>query len=384
MPKTALDKFLHKTEEAIQSDFFVKITLSKKDKKSSNLNNIYIRLIHIKNVENLSFQYRYTTKDIVKNFSIVDGINELKQIIGQDFLNARLFTIQEDIAIEYSRKRIPRLRNFPPTLTKEPTRTHNKQKKRFIAPTAPYLQPLGIANTKGQIIKNRQAKYKQINKYIEIIDGLVKNISLPKTIQIVDMGSGKGYLTFALYDYLNNALGLNVTLTGIELRKNLVDFCNKVANEVNFKNLQFIASDIHHYDNNKIDVLIALHACDIATDIAIAKGIKANAQLIVCAPCCHKQVRQQMNCQTELQHILKHGILEERQAEMVTDGIRALTMEGFGYKSKVFEFISSEHTAKNLMIVGTQTNQPDKSAFTKIEQLKEQFGIEYHYIEKLL
>jgi hypothetical protein len=130
--------------------------------------------------------------------------------------------------------------------------------------------------------------------------------------------------------------------------------------------------------------LIALHACDIATDIALAKGILSEATLIVAAPCCHKQVRQQMQKSNPLQSVLKHGILEERQAEMITDGIRALMLEGNGYQSKVFEFVSNEHTGKNLMIVGSRTTKNRTAAFEEIAAIKQQFGIEYHYLEKLL
>jgi hypothetical protein len=148
--------------------------------------------------------------------------------------------------------------------------------------------------------------------------------------------------------------------------------------------LSFIAQDINDYPAEKIDILIALHACDIATDIALAKGILSEAALIVAAPCCHKQVRKQMAKQNPLQAVLKHGILEERQAEMITDGIRALMLEGNGYAAKVFEFVSSEHTNKNLMIVGTKTQQPELSAFEQIAQIKAQFGIEEHYLERLM
>lgn len=348
-------EFLGHIKQAIERGIFIKITLSKKSNKQSDLNNLYIRLIEIKEQTHLSFTFRHQTKDVVKNFLLTDGLSQIEQALGDTFLNGQLFTLEKDIKIVYNKKRVPRILQSKATLSALPTLTHDKQKHRFIAPDAPFLQKLGISNQKGQVIKNRQAKFKQINKYIEIIDGLLKNTKLPPTIQIVDMGSGKGYLTFALYEYLSNKLNLNVTLTGIELRKELVVFCNKVAKEVGFDGLKFEAKDIHEYDNDKIDILIALHACDIATDIAIAKGIHATAKLVICAPCCHKQIRQQMNCQTPLKDVLKHGILEERQAEMVTDGIRALMLEGHGYKSKVFEFISSEHTAKNLMIVGTQT-----------------------------
>lgn len=377
-------EFLASIKQAITANTFIKITLSKKSNKKSDLNNLYIRWIEIKGEMHFSFTFRHTTKDVVKNFLLMDGLLQIEDFLGNTFLNGQLFTLENDIKIVYNKKRIPKILRSKPTLKELPALAHDKQKHRFIEPDAPFLQELGISNQKGEVFKNRQAKFKQINKYIEIIDGLLKNTTLPPTIQIVDMGSGKGYLTFALYDYLSRKLNLNVTLTGIELREELVIFCNKVAQKVGFKGLKFEAKDIHAYDNDKIDILIALHACDIATDIAIAKGIHAEAKLVICAPCCHKQIRQQMNCQTALSDILKHGILEERQAEMVTDGIRALILEGYGYKSKVFEFISSEHTAKNLMIVGTQTKAAEPTAFEKINAIKAEFGIEYHYLEQLM
>lgn len=375
--------FLKHIEQALSDNTFVKITLSKKADKASDLNNVYVRLTEIREVLHLSFTFRHETKDIVKNFEIKEGISMLQTLMETAFLNARLFTTVADFSLEHNKKRVGRILKSEPTITDAPTLQHDKQKNRLIAPNRPFLQELGISSSTGKVFKSRQSKFKQINKYIEVIDGLIKNVEFPDTIQIVDMGSGKGYLTFALYDYLVNIKRLNVTLTGIELRQNLVDFCNEVAQKVGFDGLSFVASDIHDYDNEKIDMLIALHACDIATDIAIGKGIKAKAQIVVCAPCCHKQIRQQMNPKNNLNPILKHGILEERQAEMITDGIRALTLEGFGYQSKVFEFISSEHTAKNLMIVGKRTDTPRPEAFEQIEAIKAQFGIEYHYIEQL-
>jgi len=197
------------------------------------------------------------------------------------------------------------------------------------------------------------------------------------------MGSGKGYLTFALYDHLRNNKKVEASMVGIELRPKLVDFCNELAQSTGFEKLQFLAQDIEEYKAEKIDMLIALHACDIATDIAIAKGIKAGASTIVVAPCCHKQIRKEMQCETALQSVLKHGILEERQAELLTDGIRALLLEAHGYKTKVFEFISTEHTPKNLMI--TATKAPARpEALEQIAKIKADFGIGYHYLERLL
>lgn len=162
--------------------------------------------------------------------------------------------------------------------------------------------------------------------------------------------------------------------------------CNEIAKAAKFENLTFKAQLIQEYSAPKIDILIALHACDTATDDAIFKGLSAKSSLIICAPCCHKQIRKQMNCQTALQSILKHNIFEERQAEMITDGIRGLVLEGFGYETQTFEFISSEHTGKNVMIIGKkkQEEEQNKEAFSKIIEIKKEFGIDSHYLETLI
>jgi 16S rRNA G527 N7-methylase RsmG len=377
-----MEKFITILKNSLSVDTFVKLTLSK-TRYRSDLQNVYVRMIELKDEANLSFTYHYETKDEVQNFSISEGVERIQLHLLEDFKNANLLLIDKNIALEISKKGKTRIMEKS-TANEKPERIHNKEKSRFVEADRPYLHHLGVTSKEGKVLKNWQSKYKQIDKYIEIIDGLLRQTTLPRTINIVDMGSGKGYLTFALYDYLVNVLKLNVTLTGIELREHLVDFCNDIAKQSNFENLNFIAQDINDYPAEKIDILIALHACDIATDIALAKGMLSEAALIVAAPCCHKQVRKQMSKNNPLQSVLKHGILEERQAEMITDGIRALMLEGNGYAAKVFEFVSSEHTNKNLMIVGTRTAKRELSAFEQIADIKKQFGIEEHYLEKLM
>lgn len=378
-----LEQFWDRLRTSLVDDEFIKLTLSK-PKAKGELQNIYVRPILLKDEKYLSCTFRYKTKDETRNYLFDEGVAFIRQQTPDSFLHANLFTSHQDITLESSKKGNIRFSSQSATLVKLPSLTHDQPKKRFITPNRPYLQALGITNKQGQILKEGQAKYKQIDKYIEIMDNLLTKKQLVEPIHIADMGSGKGYLTFALYDYLTNELGWNINMVGIELRPNLVDFCNDLAQKMVFKNLSFISQDIKDYPIEKIEVLIALHACDTATDIAIAKGIQSNAQFIVCAPCCHKQVRKQMNKHNNFQSILKHGILEERQAELITDGIRALTMEYYGYSTKVFEFISSEHTGKNLMIIGTKSNHPNLDALKQIEEIKQQFGIQYHYLEKLL
>lgn len=378
-------QFLQKILDCFEKDAFVKLTLSKPTDKGLGLTNIYGRLVDIKNEKMLSLTYRHPTKDITKNYEIGQGVGAIGAQLGNNFLNGDLFTTTETLSIQFNKKRIPRLITTPSPLQISTSTEHNKKKNRLIEANQHniYLREMGITGAEGQVLPTGQKKFKQINKYIEIIDSLLAQNPLSNGAHIVDMGSGKGYLSFALYDYLTQQLGLNVTVTGIELRQNLVDFCNKLAEQSGFNNLHFFAQDINDYKAERLDMLIALHACDTATDLAIAKGVKNHASIIVVAPCCHKQIRQQMHCETDLQAILKHGILEERQAELITDGIRALLMESKGYKTKVFEFISTEHTSKNVMIVGTQS-KPNVEALSKVNAIKQTFGVQEHYLEKLL
>lgn len=379
-----MNQWLNHLKESLDEGQFIKLTLSKPRPSNKAIKNVYIRWIELKKGRQLSFTYRYATKDIVKNHPNDVGIDVLREALQTDFYNAHLLTTTANYNFEQSKKGKIRMQKTKPTQTQTTNLQHNKAKKRWVDPDRPYLHHLGITNAKGQVLKNRQAKYKQINKYLEIIDNLLKTHTLPKPFHIVDMGSGRGYLTFALYDYLVNTLQKDIKIIGVELRPHLVNQCNDIAKQVGFEQLQFIAQDINDFPPAQIDMLIALHACDIATDIAIAKGILSEAALVVVAPCCHKQIRKQMNSNSDLQPILKHGILEERQAEMITDGIRSLLLEGHGYHSKVFEFISSEHTSKNLMITASKSSKSNKSAFEQVEKIKQQFGIEYHYLERLL
>lgn len=380
----AITDFFEVLRKSIQEDTFIKLTISKARRKEHLPKNVYIKLIRLKDKATLNFVLRYTTNDITKNYDIEEGIKQLQNWLGEDFLSANLFTTAEDISLLFNKKRKARLLRKKASFSTVPERVHDHKKKYFIPPSAPYFPAMGISSKEGKILAQSQRKFRQINKYIEIIDSLLKQqTDFPTQAHIVDMGSGKGYLTFSLYQHLSTSLQLQPTLVGIELRQHLVDFCNELARTVNYDKLSFIASDINDYAAEKIDMLIALHACDIATDIAIAKGIQANAQMIVVAPCCHKQIRKQMNCQTSSQAMLRHGILEERQAEIVTDGIRALIMEAFGYETKVFEFISTEHTPKNVMIVGSK-GKTNEGAWESIASIKKEYGIDYHYLEQLV
>lgn len=381
-------QFLESFKGAFGAGAFLKCTLSRSTAAAKpDLKNIYIRPVTIKNVLKLAFTYRYQTRDEVKNYDVDSAILQLEMLLGLSFLNADLFTTEQDVTISYDHKGKSAIQLKKPTQTAPADTTHNRVKHRLLDPSAAWLHRLGITSTKGEVLSNAQDKWRQINKFLEVIESLVKDNALPSDAHIADMGSGKGYLTFALYDFLHNQMGMKPQITGIELRQPLVDFCNKTAIEAGFEGLRFVAQDITTYKPARLDMLIALHACDTATDLALATGVFSHARILVVAPCCHKQIRKDMDTRNELGPVLRYGILEERQAEIVTDGIRALLLEANGYKTNVFEFISTEHTAKNVMITAIQDSRAqgrEASALAKVEAIKAGFGIRQHYLEYLL
>ena len=273
------------------------------------------------------------------------------------------------------------------SVSEVPKRSHDKAKPKNFT-SEQFLVELGVLDNKGRVVKDKGDKFKQINKFVEIVGTHIAKTDLKTRdkIRIHDMGAGKGYLTFALYDHLANKSGLPVETTGVELRPELVALCNDIAKKLDFDGLQFGEGFISNYELVETDVLIALHACDTATDDAIFKGIKSGAELIICSPCCHKQVRKSMKVQDRHADILGHGILLERQAEIITDTLRALLMEAHGYKTKIFEFVSTEHSGKNLMIVGQRrkTFTQEEEGMEAYHKLKAEFGVEQHYLENLL
>lgn len=384
----AVTQWMQALLESCAKDQFVQLSLGKKGSKQQDLENIYGRLIELRGSLQLSLTWHYRQRDEVHNYQPREAVEVLRQLLGNEFLEAYLFTLEGDHILRYNRKRKPRYQKQKPSKTERPARKHNQSKQYLLPADRPFLELLGIAKD-GEILPSRQAKYKQINKYLEIVQNLLQDIPKEAPLRIVDMGSGKGYLTFALYDYLQEVEKRPLRLTGIELRQSLVDFCNQQASALGWEGLDFVASDIRDYDLKQIDVLIALHACDTATDLAMAQGVFAQADLILTAPCCHKQIRREMRQQeaAELyQPLLKHGILQERQAEMLTDSMRALLLEQSGYDTKVFEFISSAHTNKNLMISAQKHHRAvDKQGLAvQLQQLKSAYGIGQHYLEKLL
>ena len=421
-----MQNFINKLQSSIKEGSFVKLTLSKPNGKSlmakveetendisasqhlsnlASLRNVYVKPIILKNEKMYSFTYRYERRDETKNYDAEQTLEIITNLISGIFLNASLFTLTEDVTLLLSKKGKATVMCKAVKEQREQNVQHDKVKNRLINTDNPWWFKLGLTTREGKVTADMQHKFKQICKYVEIVDGVMKNVKFDGKIRIADMGAGKGYLTFALYEYLTQKCKYDIMMEGVEIRPDLVVKINEIIKESNLKDFRFVESSIESFgcqqttDNgqqtkvqssefkvqSQLDVLIALHACNTATDDAIIKGIKSGAKLIICAPCCHKQIRQEMEKSKVVDPITRYGIFLERQAVMITDAIRALIMEYYGYKTQEMEFIEMEHTPKNILLVGRKSDAPvDKeSILRQIEDLKKQYGIEKHYLERI-
>ena len=365
----AITRFLDLCIEAVRQDSLVKLTLGNGSGADASLKNIFVRPVSLRAGPRLSFIFRHATRDVTKNFTREEGLAQIKARLGSEFRSASLFTTGQSAQLELRDGRPPRLTFGPTVHAAPPDTSHDQAKKRFIDPKhAPWLHALGVSTKEGRICVGMEAKFRQINKFVELLQSLLKESRLTAAdfLILVDMGCGKGYLTFAACELLARSGVANLAVRGIEARPELVELCNRVAAENRLAELRFEAGTIESTSLDRLDVLVALHACDTATDDAIAKGVQAGASLILVAPCCHQELRPRLRPPPVLGPALRHGILRERQAEFVTDALRAALLEWAGYGAKVFEFISTEHTAKNVMIVGVKrTRETDREELAR-------------------
>jgi hypothetical protein len=383
----AIENFIAEFAKSLAADSFVKLTLSNYKGPEQHLQKVAARVIDTKRGRRLALQFHYETRQTVKNFDFDEAVTAVRDLLASGFRSGHLFTTANDFQLTVGKKS-GRMISVKPTFNEKPSSTHDREKNSIVHSGAPYLKAIGITNDKGEIRKDQRDKWRQIKKYVEILGGLYENSSLPgkSTLKIVDMGSGKGYLTFAAYDYFANQLKLKLEMIGIDTRRELVDLCNQIADACGFDGLKFVTGTIADVPVPETDILIALHACDTATDDALFKGITSNAEIIVAAPCCHKEIRPQIKPPELLRDILKHGSMLEREAETITDGLRAMLLERSGYSTKIFEFVPTTHTPKNNMIAATRTGSASASdrIQERIDALKAFYGIGEQRLENLL
>jgi len=376
MKPSGRDQFMALLRDAVTGGSLEKLTLGKPAGKDPTLMNLFVRPVALKSGPRLAFVWRHATRDITKNHARDEALGLLDSLIGADFLDAHLFAKDRSAQLETgpgtSRIRIMQADRAPAAPS-----GNDRRKNRPIDPGVPWLRALGVTDERGRPLAAMTDKFRQIERFAEILGHLLGESPLPagRRLNVFDMGCGKGYLTFAA----SELLGERAQVCGVEARADLVDFCGRTADEQGLsKRLSFRVGSIADTDVGAADVLIALHACDTATDDALAKGVSAGAALLVVAPCCQKEIRPQLVPPPVLSAALRHGIFEERQAEFVTDALRAQLLEWAGYRTRVFEFVSTEHTAKNTMITAVKARpKGDGTEAGSIREFAAFYGIRH-------
>ncbi len=386
----ALQRFMRAFEASLQESTFDKLLLSGYRGAEPGLRRLTVRAIALRGAPRLNFVFSHDTRDITKNHDAVEGLSLLSGLIGTDFTNAHLFTRDQELQLAISRKGRASLRTSHHAATAAGTspQPHNREKRRLLTLDRPFLQALGVTDAEHRLVPAMARKWKQINRFLEVIGAALASSPLAgdQPIEVLDFGAGKGYLTFALHDHLMATRDAPVQVTGVELRPELVALGNGIVDRLGLQGLRFEQGDVSSYPPRALDVMIALHACDTATDHAIHMGIRGGASIICCAPCCHKQLRPQLLQPRPLRPILQHGVHLGQEAEMLTDGLRALLLDSCGYSTQVFEFVSLEHTAKNKMILAVKrAHAADRDAIlAQVRDIKAFYGIREQCLESLL
>ncbi len=247
---------------------------------------------------------------------------------------------------------------------------HNRVKRYILeeGTVVPFLVDLGVQTKEGKIVHARYDKFRQINRFLEFIEDILPTLSKERTVHIIDFGCGKSYLTFAMYYYLHDLRGYDVEITGLDLKDDVISKCNSLSRKYGYDKLHFIRGDIAEYEGqDTVDMVVTLHACDTATDYALAKAVAWRAGVILSVPCCQHEVNGQIRSD-ELAPILKYGIVKERISALVTDAVRANLLEAEGYETSILEFIDMEHTPKNLLIRAVRRNDGNESRRREVRE----------------
>jgi SAM-dependent methyltransferase len=320
-------------------------------KEADGVLRVEVKPVMLKDELKYQFAYHREKKVTHENLDPEAALGRLLLLIPADFRQALLRTAEADFQILTSKKGKVTVLTRPAT-TARPDLAHNRAKQYLLTEgtPVPFLVELGVMTPDGRVLAKKYDKFKQLNRFLEMVEDVVPSLPVDRTLNIVDFGCGKSYLTFALYHYLEEVHHLALNVVGLDLKADVIDYCNKVADRLGYKHLRFCVGDIARYhDLDKVDMVVTLHACDTATDAALEKAVRWGATVILSVPCCQHELNPQVQ-NTVLQPLLKHGIFRERFAALATDAVRAQILEILGYKTQVLEFIDMEHTPKNLLI----------------------------------
>lgn len=355
----------------------VKAVFSSTRKKSLPYRKVTLRPVLLQNKPAFQAEYQYEKKAIHENISPERVLDTCMDLILRDFKQINLFTEEEDIQILAGKPDSPRITRKPGTLRQE-TLAHNHSKNYIIPDNNPcdFLIRLGVMDENGCVHQKHYSKFRQINRFLEILQDVFPRLPQKKErpLRIIDFGCGKAYLTFAIYHYLKVLQNLDVEIIGLDLKKDVISFCNQVAADLHYDGLSFLMGDIADYTNDCADMVVTLHACDTATDFALINAVNWNTEVILSVPCCQHELFGQI--QNDLhQPMLKHGIIRDRFTELLTDSLRGLKLEACGYDVSMIEFTSLEHTSKNILIKAVKTRRENRKAAGEYDALKRFYNV---------
>lgn len=372
-----MDKIVDLLKEILEKESLIKLSFGDLRRKSNPFSKAILRPLLLQGTLSYQMEYHSQNKVTHKNLSKEQCLALCMELITDIFKQINLFSVDADYQILASNPENPRIIKKAPT-KKVASLSHNLEKKYIIPDHVPcdFLIRLGVMDKKGQVLQKHYAKFRQINRFLEIVSDVLDYLPAKTTpLRIVDFGCGKAYLTFALYYYLNLKLEKDVEIIGLDLKEDVIDFCNQVADDLNYKGLHFLKGDIAAYsEQGKADMVVTLHACDTATDFALIKAVGWDASVILSVPCCQHELFNQISNELHTP-ILKHGILNERFCSILTDGLRGLKMEEQGYDVSMIEFTSLEHTSKNIMLRAVKTGRKSTAAGEEYRRLKEYWHV---------
>ena len=382
------ENILFESIKNIQEDKLIKIVFS--DRQSGDFNKVIIKPIILKSTKNIQIESFKDNKAFHKNIDL-NNLQELENILKEYIDNFKQILLQiEGSDISFIRKKESFSRKEKESNLIKSSNEHNKKKQYILneGDKIDFLIELGLMSVEGKILKSSYNKFKQINKYLEFIDDVIEELKAKKLItnhiNVLDFGCGKSYLTFALYYYLKNyRKDLTFSIVGLDLKKDVIEFCNKLAKKLNYENLEFLNGNIKDYDKSKeVDLVFSLHACNNATDYSLEKALSLDAKAILAVPCCHHEFFEkiQKNKNSEFYNTLKimadNGVILDKFATLATDSFRSLSLELCGYKTKMIEFIDMEHTPKNILIKAIKSKSSNlKEKLIEYNKLKEFLGI---------
>lgn len=366
-----------------ENKFIYGVFTTPRNKSENPYIKITARPIFIKNENMIQFE-KFTEKQAFHdNYSYSEATEKIENLILNEYRNINLFTEDADFQFIVSKKGSIKVAEKEPT-KKQKIETHNKKKQYIINENEPcdFLTYLGVMNKDGAVYAKKYDKFKQINKFLEIVDDSLKGKELKDDFMIIDFGCGKAYLTFALYYYFYFLRKIKVKIIGLDLKDEVIEFCNETSRKLNYEHLKFIYGDIRDFEyKSNVDMIVTLHACDTATDAALVKAIKWNTDIILSVPCCQHEFYDKVS-NDNLEPMIKHGLIKERISSLVTDSLRGLFLEKMGYKVQLMEFIAMEHTPKNILIRAVKTDKTNQAIEKDYEDFKKFWNLEDLFIER--